>query len=106
MENFNIDTAIIALFLIVNFTAGLFFSSGKTTLREYAVGNKKFSTGTIAASVIATCIGGGFFSGAITESYRQGLYFIIPALGEPLALIIIGYFLTQSSLDIRRNYVY
>lgn len=90
---FNVDTAIITVFLIVNFTAGLFFSSGKTTLREYAVGNKKFSTGTIAATVIATCIGGGFFSGAITESYRQGLYFIIPALGEPLALIIIGYFL-------------
>jgi Na+/proline symporter/signal transduction histidine kinase len=103
METFDIDTAIIALFLIVNFTAGLFFSSGKTTLREYAVGNKKFSTGTIAATVIATCIGGGFFSGAITETYKQGLYFIIPALGEPLCLIIVGYFLIPRMAEFLGN---
>ncbi len=103
METFDIDTAIIALFLIANFTAGLFFSRGKTTLREYAVGNKKFSTGTIADTVIATCIGGGFFSGAITETYKQGLYFIIPALGEPLCLIIVGYFLIPRMAEFLGN---
>ena len=90
--SFDIDSSIIILFLIINFSFGLFYSKGKTSLREYAIGNKNFSTGTIAATVIATCIGGGFFSGAITESYRQGLYFIIPAMGEPLCLIIIAYF--------------
>ena len=89
---FDIDSIIIILFLIINFSFGLFYSKGKTSLREYAIGTKNFSTGTIAATVIATCIGGGFFSGAITESYRQGLYFIIPAMGEPLCLIIIAYF--------------
>jgi Na+/proline symporter/signal transduction histidine kinase len=89
---FNIDTGIIIMFLVINFSVGLFYSRGKTSLREYAVGDKKFSTGTIAATIIATCIGGGFFSGAITESYRQGLYFIIPAMGEPLCLILIAYF--------------
>ena len=90
--SFDIDSGIIILFLIINFSVGLFYSRGKTSLSEYAVGDKKFSTGTVAATVIATCIGGGFFSGAITESYRQGLYFIIPAMGEPLCLIIIAYF--------------
>ncbi|MBN8523138.1 MAG: alkaline phosphatase [Rickettsiales bacterium] len=88
----DVDIVIISTFLVINFAVGLFYSRGKTTLREYAVGNKNFSTGTIAATVIATCIGGGFFSGAITETYKQGLYFIIPALGEPLCLIIVGYF--------------
>ncbi len=90
---FDLDVAIVAIFLIVNLSAGLYYASGKGTLREYAVGDKKFSTSTLAATIIATCIGGGFFSGAITESYKQGLYFIIPAMGEPLALIIVGYFL-------------
>ena len=47
----------------------------------------------MVATTVATTIGGGFFAGAITEAYKQGLYFIIPALGEPLALIIISFFL-------------
>jgi Na+/proline symporter len=90
---FNLDVVIVVAFLIINLVAGLYYAGGKTTLREYAVGDKKFSTSTLVATIIATCIGGGFFSGAITESYKQGLYFIIPAAGEPLALMIIGYFL-------------
>ena len=59
--SFDIDSGIIILFLIINFSVGLFYSRGKTSLSEYAVGDKKFSTGTVAATVIATCIGGGFF---------------------------------------------
>lgn len=90
---FNIDIAIFVGFLVINLTVGLFYSRGIKNIREYAVGNRSFSTSTIAATVIATCIGGGFFSEAVTESYRQGLYFIIPALGEPLAIMIVGYFL-------------
>lgn len=91
--HFDIDVAIVLVFLVVNLAAGLYYGKGKTSLREYAVGNKDFTTGTLTATIIATCIGGGFFSGAITESYKQGLYFIIPAIGEPLCLIMIGYFL-------------
>ena len=90
---FDIDVTIVVLFLVVNLAIGIYAGHGKTTLREYAVGDKRFSTGTLVATIIATCIGGGFFSGAITESYKQGLYFIIPAIGEPLCLIIMGYFL-------------
>ncbi len=91
--SFDIDVIIVITFLIVNLAVGLYFGHSKTTLREYAVGNKRFSTGTLVATIIATCIGGGFFSGAITETYKQGLYFIIPAIGEPLCLILMGYFL-------------
>ena len=89
----NIDLTIFVVFLAVNLAVGLSYGRGIKNIREYAVGNRNFSTATIAATVIATCVGGGFFSGGIAESYRQGLYFIIPAIGEPLALIIIGYFL-------------
>ena len=88
-----IDLIIFIVFLAINLIVGLSYGRGITNIREYAIGNRNFSTATIAATVIATCVGGGFFSGAIAESYRQGLYFIIPAIGEPLALIIIGYFL-------------
>ena len=86
----NLDTILFVGFLLLNLVVGLMYSGKVGNFREYAVGNKDFSTSTLAATIIATCIGGGFFSGAITESYKQGLYFIIPATGEPLALIVTG----------------
>ena len=101
--SFDIDSIIVILFLIMNFFFGLLYSKGKKSLREYAIGNKNFSTGTIAATIIATCIGGGFFSGALTESYKQGLYFIIPAMGEPLCLIIIAYFFIPRMSEFLNN---
>lgn len=101
--NLNIDAVIVALFLIGNLTIGLLHSTNKKTLREYAVGSKSFSTGTITATIVATCIGGGFFSGAITETYKQGLYFLIPALGEPLCLIVVGYFLVPRMGEFLNN---
>jgi Na+/proline symporter len=100
---FNLDVVIVVAFLIINLVAGLYYAGGKTTLREYAVGDKKFSTSTLVATIIATCIGGGFFSGAITESYKQGLYFIIPALGESLALIVAAYLLIPRMAEFLGN---
>ncbi|WP_375359755.1 hypothetical protein [Candidatus Tisiphia endosymbiont of Nemotelus uliginosus] len=91
--SWDLDTIIFVTFLIFTLAVGLFFSRGIKNINEYAIGNRNFSTSTITATIIATCIGGGFFSGAVSESYKQGLYFIIPAIGEPLALIIVGYLL-------------
>ncbi|MDX2049633.1 MAG: ATP-binding protein [Rickettsiaceae bacterium] len=93
MVNSYIDIFIFAGFLIVNLLTGLFYGSRVSSIREYAVGDKRFSTATLTATVIATCIGGGFFGGALAETYRQGLYFVLPAMGEPLGLIFVGYFI-------------
>lgn len=89
----NLDTIIFITFLLVNLGVGLFYSRGTKNLPEYAIGSGDFSIITVAATVVATYIGAGFFTTILIESYRQGLYFIIPALGEPLCLIITGYFL-------------
>lgn len=91
--SWDLDTAIFSIFLTFNLAVGLFYSRGIKNIKEYAIGNRNFSTSTITATIIATCIGGGLFSAAVTESYKQGLYYIIPAIGEPLALVIVGYFL-------------
>ncbi|WP_425362680.1 sodium:solute symporter family protein [Candidatus Tisiphia endosymbiont of Hybos culiciformis] len=101
--SWDLDTTIFATFLTFNLAVGLFFSRGIKNINEYAIGNRNFSTSTITATIIATCIGSGFFSGAITESYRQGLYFIIPAICEPLALIIVGYLLAPRMAEFLGN---
>ena len=91
--NFNIDSAIFISFLIFNLAVGLFYSRGIKNIKEYAIGNRGFSTGAISATIAATWIGGGVLSQTITETYKNGLYFIIPALGDSLVLLVIGYFL-------------
>jgi Na+/proline symporter/signal transduction histidine kinase len=101
--NFDLDVGIFLGFLCVNLSVGLFYSRGTSSAREYAIGNRDFTTGAITTTVIATCIGAGFFSASISESYRQGLYFIIPAFGEPIALIITGYFLVPRMVEFFGN---
>ncbi|WP_367364285.1 hypothetical protein [Candidatus Tisiphia endosymbiont of Nedyus quadrimaculatus] len=60
--HFDIDLAIIISFLVVNICAGIYYGRGIKTIKEYAIGDRNFSTGTIAATLIATWAGGGIFS--------------------------------------------
>ena len=88
----SLDSIIFIGFLLFNLAIGLFYSRGIQNIHDYAIGNRSFSAGTIAATIAATWIGGGVLSQTITETYKQGLYFIIPALGDSLVLLVIGYF--------------
>ena len=101
--SWDLDTAIFVTFLVFTLAVGLFYSRGIKNINEYAIGNRNFSTSTITATIIATCIGGGLFSAAVTESYKHGLYYIIPAIGEPLALIIVGYLLAPRMAEFLGN---
>ena len=46
--NFNIDSAIFISFLVFNLAVGLFYSRGIKNIKEYAIGNRGFSTGAIS----------------------------------------------------------
>lgn len=58
---FDLDSLIIIGFLIANLWLGLSSSRGIASVKEYAVGNRNFSTATIAATLVATWIGGEDF---------------------------------------------
>jgi Na+/proline symporter/signal transduction histidine kinase len=89
---FNIDSAIFIGFLVVNLAVGLYFSKGTKTIREYAIGNRNFSTATIAATIVATWITGEVFFTTISETYSNGMYFIFAATGDMVGLLVIGFF--------------
>ena len=86
----NIDLVIVLVFLLVNLFFGLGCSKNIKDIKDYAIANNTIRSMPLIATIIATTIGGGFFAGAVAESYSQGLYFIIPALGEPISLIFMG----------------
>lgn len=57
----NIDSAIFIGFLLINVAFSLFYGRGITTIKEYAVGDRNFSTATIAATLVATWVSGSDF---------------------------------------------
>lgn len=93
MQHINIDITIFVLFLLANMVIGLRAGGKIKTLREYAIGNKNFSTGTLTSTIVATWIGGGYLFYALQNIYTSGLQFILLSLGGTLCLLFIGQIL-------------
>ena len=49
--NFGIDALIFTVFLIVTLVIGIFSSRGVKTIKQYAIGDRNFSTLTISATL-------------------------------------------------------
>ena len=62
-----VDHIIFFAFLILNIILGLKSSKNITSITQYAIGDRNFSTGAIVATIVATWIGGGFFIENIIE---------------------------------------
>jgi len=88
--NLDIDLMIFVGFLVVNLAIGLFYSKGIRNMREYAIGDRNFSTSTLTATIMATWVGGGVFSLTISKVYSDGLYYIFLNSGEVLAFFIVA----------------
>ena len=90
--NWNIDHLIFFSFLIINIIFGLRSSRGITTLTQYSLGDRNFTTATLISTLVATWICGEYFVTNLIEIYKNGLYFFIPALGNVLCFLLSGYF--------------
>ena len=86
----NPDIIIFSIFLLINLGVGLFYSRGVTTIEQYAIGDRKFSTSALVSTIVASWLGAGFISCTLAETYRQGLYFLIPGIFYSLGLALIG----------------
>lgn len=87
-----VDHIIFFAFLILNIILGLKSSKNITSITQYAIGDRNFSTGAIVATIVATWIGGGFFIENIIENYTNGLYYFFTSIAQVLSFFIIGYF--------------
>jgi len=88
----NVDLVLFSSFLALSLILGIISSTKVHNISEYAIGNRDFSTATMVATIVATWVGAGFFSCTLIETYRQGIYYLIPASANSLLLIIIGHF--------------
>ncbi len=86
------DIVIFVVFLLINFIVGLRYRGKKQSFKEYAIGNKDFSTATLVATIVATCASGSLFFNDLEQTYSNGLYYILATLvGGTLYLLITGY---------------
>lgn len=88
---FNIDTVIFFIFLLANLYFGLKFSVGVKTLKQYAIGDRDFNSYIVAGTIIATWICGEFFYTIVTETYKEGLYFLLSDLGNTICFLLVGW---------------
>ena len=72
---FNIDVAIVVIFLVVTLGVGLYHGRNVKDIRDYALGGRNFSTATLAATIIATWISGSWFMITMTKAYQDGWMF-------------------------------
>ena len=77
----NIDIIIIMSFLAINLIAGFYSGRSIKNIKEYSIGNKNFSTATIAVTIIATWIGGSDFAISLSETYKNGLWYVLAGTG-------------------------
>lgn len=80
----------VVIFSFITLAVGIYFSRRVTTLREYAVGNKDFSTTTLVFTALATMWGGGGLVRTVEEVYDSGLWWMIVSLTALFGPWIIG----------------
>jgi len=90
----NIDIVVFTAFLAINLIIGFVNIKGIGGIREYAIGKRNFSTGTIVATLIATWIGTSTFLIDNSRIYTDGLFYLLPSIfGSVVSWLLISYFI-------------
>ncbi|MGV2433227.1 MAG UNVERIFIED_CONTAM: hypothetical protein LVQ98_08275 [Rickettsiaceae bacterium] len=89
--NFDIDTAIFLTYIVINVGFGLYWGRGVKTIRDYALGGRNFSTGTLVATIMASWVGGEYLFSDMAETYIDGFYFVVGCTGMSFGLLLLSY---------------
>lgn len=88
-----VDLAILVVFLGFNIIGGLSYGRGVKNIKDYALGRRNFSTGTLVATIVATWTSGSMMFVDLASTYSDGLAYIIPALGFAFSFFIPAFIL-------------
>jgi Na+/proline symporter len=58
--HFDIDVALLVIYIIINVGLGLYWGRNVKNIKDYALGGRNFSTGTLVATIMAAWIGGDY----------------------------------------------
>ena len=86
---YSLPLIMVIIFLIFTLIVGLYYSRKTTTLKEYAIGRKDFTTATLVATVLATAYGGGGLIRTVEQVHIHGLYWIIVMLLGMINIVLL-----------------
>ena len=91
MQYLSIDFLILYAFLAITLFIGLRTGRGIKDIREYATGNKMFTTGALVLTWLATDISGEPILSIVQNSRTRGILQILPCVGWGLAYLMQGF---------------
>lgn len=89
----NIDIAVIVIFLLLNLGVGLYYGRGVTSVRDYAVGDRTFTTASLVSTIVATSVTGSLFVVGMSRIYTNGLYHFLGSCGAAVSLYLSAKFI-------------
>ena len=97
-----IDMTIVVVYLLITLFVGIKSGMGKNTnktMKDYALGNRSFTTTAMVATIVASWIGGHVTIGLVTEIYNKSWIFGLVFLGY-----LVGFLLTKHIFANRVQY--
>lgn len=86
----NIDHIIVCIFLLINLCLGLYVGRGMSSIKDFAVGQRRYSSYAILATMSASFIGGGYTFGISEKVFRFGIVYFLCILGVSLQQIFVA----------------
>ncbi len=98
---------VIGIFLLINLGIGLYQGQHLDSLRSYALANQQMGTGTLAITLIATVMEGGYLSAGITSAQQTGKgIFSHTALIAimPISILLVSSYLFPKLVGLQECY--
>ncbi len=93
---------VVGAFLLITMVVGLYSGRGIKTIKEYALGDGKFSTFTLVLTFLATYIGGGAIIGTTNEIFLIGLLPIVSYFGAIIQHLILAYIISPKIIHFNK----
>lgn len=84
----NLDTLIIAIYLIITIFVGIFAGRNVKTVSEFAVGQKNFITLTLIISIFATYVDGEMILNDSMQFFQAGTGYFLATLAAPISMVL------------------
>lgn len=86
-----IDLTIIAVYFILIVYGGIKSWDKSDGINSFAIGKREFSTYALTSTISATWVSGSGFFIDISNTYREGWYFLLPVLCMGILLMLVAY---------------
>jgi len=87
MEFFNLDYLIVISYLLAMLVVGVLVGRNITTLKDYAIANKHYSTPVLMLTMLATMMGGGTTTGNTSMIYNAGIIWVLTSMGAVISIL-------------------